>query len=98
MKVDQTEVNSILMLAFANGIQSTDFGNGHLQFVGKLTVNYWPFSKNRTAHIKDTKKTFANFSPLNAITLAKVGESLLKSKPHNAPLNPVIPADLPWNK
>lgn len=38
----------------ARGATLKDCGGGHFQILGDRLVNYWPFSKTRTAHIKDT--------------------------------------------
>lgn len=39
-------------LAKSHGLEFTDHGGGHVQIKGHgILVNYWPDSKNRTAHI-----------------------------------------------
>jgi len=45
-------------------------GGGHVQFVGKLTVNYYPDSRKRTAYIKGTKKGIHNISFNMAMKMA----------------------------
>jgi hypothetical protein len=45
--------------------------NGHFQIIGRhFTVNYYPYSTNRTAYVNNTKKGHANVSPERAVFMA----------------------------
>ena len=45
---------------------------GHVQIKGKLLVNYYPLSKNRTAYIAGTRRGFKNIGHKQAVTMALV--------------------------
>ncbi len=53
------------------GLTAADRGNGHWQVRGKLLVNYYPESKNRSAYIAGTtKKAMMHASMLDVFKLA----------------------------
>ena len=59
-------------LAEANALKFSDFGNGHLQIEGHgIQINYWPNSKNRTAHIKNGE-VIKHCSPWDAVRLCLI--------------------------
>lgn len=51
------------------GIAYKDHGNGHIQMVGPLTVNYYPKSKKKSAYIGGTKKGFTHVTPEEAFEM-----------------------------
>lgn len=51
------------------GVDYLDHGNGHIQLVGPLTVNYYPNSKNKSAYIAGTKKGFKQVTPEEAFKM-----------------------------
>lgn len=51
------------------GIEYKDYGNGHIQMEGPLTVNYYPKSKSKTAYISGTKKGFKHVTPEEAFRM-----------------------------
>jgi len=51
-------------------VKFIDKGYGHVQFVGKFIVNYYPESNKRTAYIAGTKKGIHNVSFNMAIKMA----------------------------
>jgi 5-methylcytosine-specific restriction endonuclease McrA len=44
--------------------------NGHFKLHGKLLVNYYPFSKNKTAYVAGTTTGYPNVSPKRAVEMA----------------------------
>ena len=62
-----TELRS---LAKGKGLEIKDRGNGHIQIVGPMLVNWWPESKRRTAHVGATRKGFTGVTAERAIKLA----------------------------
>jgi len=72
------------LLAESHSIDYKDCGNGHIQLSGHgVQVNYWPESKNMTAHIAGGK-TVKHCRPFDAIKLCMTnGKTELKvSKKH----------------
>ena len=60
-------------LAKSYSLEFTDCGNGHVQIKGHgILVNYWPESKNRTAHIAGGP-TIKHCNPYDAIKLCLSG-------------------------
>lgn len=51
------------------GLEFRNCGNGHFQIIGDYIVNYWPYSKSRTAQI-DGEKGLGWQSPADVIQLA----------------------------
>lgn len=53
------------------GFEYEEKANGHFVIKGPLTVNYYPFSKKKTAYVKSTVKGFNQVSPKQAFEMAK---------------------------
>lgn len=56
--------------AAARGATVSDKGNGHFQIRGRLLVNYYPFSKRRTAYVAATTHGKEGVSPTEAVAMA----------------------------
>lgn len=56
--------------AKARGAKVEDRGIGHFQIIGDRLVNYWPFSKTKTAHVKDAPSGAKHISIREAVALA----------------------------
>lgn len=52
------------------GFQLEEKPNGHFQIKGKLLVNYYPYSKNKTAYIAQTAGGFKYVTPEVAVEMA----------------------------
>lgn len=65
-------VNDLKHLAGQRGLTVTLVSNGHFKVSGyeDVVVNYWPGSKNRTAHVEGTSAGVKGCSPLDVIKLA----------------------------
>ena len=55
--------------AMIAGVEYTERPNGHIQLRGPLLVNYYPFSKQRTAYVAGTKKAATGISPQQALAM-----------------------------
>lgn len=53
--------------------------NGHYQIQGKLLVNYYPFSKNRTAYVAGTTSGYPHVSPKRAVEMAMTRPDLVSA-------------------
>lgn len=74
-------LGTILTKAAAAGIEVIEKPNGHLQLVGPLLVNYYPWSKKRSAYVKGTNKAFEGCDIDKAISLCfDVPEGLKPTK------------------
>ena len=62
-------LGTIIRKAEAAGIQVIEKPNGHLQLVGPLLVNYYPWSKKQSAYVKGTNKAFEGCDLAKAISL-----------------------------
>lgn len=62
-------LGTILRKAASAGIEVYEKPNGHLQLLGPLLVNYYPWSKKRSAYVKGTNKAFENCDIDKAISL-----------------------------
>lgn len=56
-------------LAATRGVKIALQGKGHYHLKGKLLVNYWPFSANRTAYVAGTTGSAKNVTPEQAIDM-----------------------------
>lgn len=57
--------------AARHGVSIIDKGNGHFHLVGKIKVNYWPFSKGRTVFIDGPGgRKFSDCDPAEAVRIA----------------------------
>ena len=52
------QADELRKLCEQRGFQLIEKPNGHFQINGKLLVNYYPFSKDKTAYIAQTKNGF----------------------------------------
>ncbi len=57
--------------------------NNHIQLIGKLTVNWYPFSKHKTAYINGTSKSCRGVSKKYAIQMCNELPSYNKVKRKN---------------
>jgi hypothetical protein len=55
-----------------NNIKVIIRDNGHVTLTGKLSVAYYPTSKNKTAYIKGTTKAYKNVSLTEAIKMCNI--------------------------
>lgn len=59
-------------LARSRGVKVIDRGNGHFQLQGPhLLVNYYPFSKNKTAYLAGTVQGVPNCNAEQAVAMAR---------------------------
>ncbi len=63
-------MKELIELAKKYNVQIKEHPNGHFHIRGKLLVNYWPDSKNRTVYIAGTKYGFNNMSPEMAVEMS----------------------------
>ena len=70
----------IYKLADLNDVQVKNCGNGHLQLLGKLLVNYYPESKRRTAYVDGTKTSKNNVEPDEAIRMTMTPPKITSNK------------------
>ncbi len=52
-------------------VESQDANHQHVKLIGQVEVNYWPFSKNKTAHVKGERKGIPDVTPEQACRLAQ---------------------------
>ena len=64
------QADELRKLCEQRGFQLIEKPNGHFQINGKLLVNYYPFSKDKTAYIAQTKNGFKHVSPEVAVQMA----------------------------
>ena len=57
-------------IAKRHDVEVIDKGNGHIQLKGKLLVNYYPNSKNKSAYIAGTTKAEKHVTEINAVRMA----------------------------
>lgn len=65
-----TPLAQLKQLAEGKSLTIKDCGNGHIQIIGPMLVNWWPTSKSRTAHVAATRKGFHGVNAVRAIALA----------------------------
>lgn len=51
-------------------VRIVDCGNGHIQIVGPLLINYYPESRKKTAYVDGTKMGREHVSPEQALSMA----------------------------
>lgn len=56
--------------AKARGADVQDKGGGHFHIRGRLLVNYYPFSKKRSAYVAGTTRAEVSVSPTQAVAMA----------------------------
>ncbi len=61
---------ALLAAVKARGATLKDCGSGHFQIIGDWLVNYWPFSKAQTAHVKGAVSGQRHISPADAVAMA----------------------------
>lgn len=64
-------MQTMAMLSEQLGIEVKDCGKGHYQILGKMTVNYYPLSKQRTAYIAQTNSGIKGVDPKKAFELSQ---------------------------
>lgn len=76
-----TNISNTKALAESHGLEFTDHGGGHVQIKGHgVLVNYWPDSKNRTAHVLGGGAV-KHCNPYDAVKLCMTsGKATLKPK------------------
>lgn len=62
-------IKKLKKLAEAKGVTVKECGNGHIQLIGKLMVNYYPSSRRRTAYVAQTNKGKNFVTPEEAINM-----------------------------
>lgn len=67
-------------LAKENNVEIIDCGKGHIQLKGKLTVNYYPESKRKTAYICGTTTGSSHTTFKKAILMANRAPAIKKKK------------------
>lgn len=70
--------SDILAAAHAQGAAVVERPNGHFQIRGRLLVNYYPFSKRRSAYIAGTTGGRHDVSPTEAVTMAFVAPPTIR--------------------
>lgn len=69
--IDQRNVETDLRdAAAARGATVQHLGNGHFQIRGRLLVNYYPWSKKRSAYVAATTHGVNHISPTEAVAMA----------------------------
>jgi 5-methylcytosine-specific restriction endonuclease McrA len=63
-------MSELLTAAKKRGAQVVECGGGHFQIRGRLLVNYYPFSKKRSAYVAGTLRAEHNISPAQAVAMA----------------------------
>ncbi len=76
-----TPYEKLSMLCSQQGVELIEKPNGHFQIKGKLLVNYYPYSKERTAYISQTKAGFKHVAPEAAIQMALEPPPVLGKSP-----------------
>lgn len=61
--------NKLESLCDEKGVELEIKSNGHAQLRGPLLVNYYPFSKTKTAYVKNTTEGRKNVSPEDAVSM-----------------------------
>ena len=78
------EIDNTKALAESHALEFKDCGGGHVQIKGHgVLVNYWPDSKNRTAHVVGGESV-KHCNPYDAIKLCQTGKKVTlrpKKKP-----------------
>jgi hypothetical protein len=69
-EADQRMLTQLRKTATRVGAQVELKGAGHFHIQGALLVNYYPFSKKRTAYVANTTKSVAHLEPRDAVKLA----------------------------
>lgn len=64
----------------ARGVDYLDRGNGHIQLLGPLVVNYYPNSKKRSAYVAGTTKAKTHVTPEQALAMCFKVPNVEKSK------------------
>ena len=67
---EERTMKYLTKLCQTKGVKFADRGYGHFQFRGKSLVNYYPFSKGKTAYVAGTKKGVKNISHHKAVQMA----------------------------
>lgn len=70
------EIKKLNALALAQGFAVKDYGNGHIQVIGKLTVNWYPESKRKTAYVCGTKRSEAHATAEQVVRMAMEAPSI----------------------
>ncbi len=67
-----TDLEKLKELAEQRGLTVTELQNGHVQVRGfdTVMVNYWPTSKNKTAHVDGVKGSVSHCTPFDVIKMA----------------------------
>lgn len=61
---------TLMLDASKRGAVVVDRGHGHIQIRGQLLVNYYPFSKKRTAYVAGTFGGKMHVTPAQAVAMA----------------------------
>lgn len=67
---NQGFIDDLTARAAENGVTVTEKGKGHLHVKGTVLVNYWPFSKQQSAHVAGAKDSIIYITPNDVIRMA----------------------------
>lgn len=59
----------LIELCLLHEVEFIEKPNGHVQLKGSLLVNYYPYSKNKSAYVAGTKKATKHVKPREAISM-----------------------------
>lgn len=69
--MNQKFIDDLTARAAICGVTIIDKGNGHLHVKGSVLVNYWPFSKNQSAHVAGAKDSIIAITPNDVVRMAQ---------------------------
>lgn len=74
------DLDELHRLADLNGLTVREVAPGHFHVFGRgLLVNWWPFSKNRTAHVARTRVSRKMVTPLEVVRMAIMAPPIIGS-------------------
>lgn len=91
------EVETIKRKAEELGLTFSDKGNGHFQIKGQLLVNYYPFSKTRSAYVAGTTQKAKHVTHAQAFKMANEAPTLQGRKDKRSSNSKKIRAGI-WHK
>ena len=82
---DVQRLENYLSAKGIEGIEIIDKGNGHIQVKGKLLVNWYPTSKEKSAYIAGTRKKFIGVSYKSVINMALTAPPICRNEKKRKP-------------
>lgn len=70
MTKNEQFIEQLTAQAAQSGVTVTEKGTGHLHVKGTVLVNYWPFSKQQSAHVAGAKDSIIYITPDDVIRMA----------------------------